>query len=250
MRIHVLSDLHQEFGEVDVPSVASDCVVLAGDVSTKLHGFEWISKRFRSVPVIYICGNHEFYGAKTPSLIDKLRTAAMGTNIHFLENDSVVIDGVPFFGCTLWTDMALQGDWLQGAGEAGAVMNDYKKVRNSTKGYKKLTPRDTRLMHLASQDAMCRFFESHDPKKCVVVTHHAPSIRSLPENRHSELISCAYASPLDDFVMKHQPRLWIHGHIHHSCDYLIGETRVLLNPRAYPDSPNPSFAPDLVVSLD
>ncbi len=250
MRVHVLSDLHQEFGEIDVPSVDCDCVVLAGDVSNKLHGFEWLAKNFKTTPVIYICGNHEFYGAKTPRLMDKLREAAAGTNIHILENESVTIDDVHFFGCTLWTDMALKGDWLEGAAEAAGTMNDYKKIRNSARGFKKLSPRETRSMNIASVDAIKRFLETHDPKKSVVVTHHAPSIRSLPESRHAELISCAYASHLDDFILKHQPRLWIHGHIHHSADYRIGETRVLSNPRAYPDSPNTSFISDLVVSLD
>ncbi len=134
MRIHVLSDLHQEFGEVDVPSLDCDCVVLAGDVSTKHHGMQWILRRFPNVPVIYICGNHEYYGDKLPSLTERLRQESRGTNVHFLENESVAICGIHFFACTLWTDMALHGDWLVGAAEAGAEMNDYKRVRCSNQG--------------------------------------------------------------------------------------------------------------------
>lgn len=249
MRIHVLSDLHQEFGEIDVPDVDCDCVVLAGDVSTKQNGLKWIVKRFKDTPVIYICGNHEFYGEKIPHLSEKLRREASGTNVHFLENDSVVIDDVHFFGCTLWTDMALKGPWQEGAAEAAGAMNDYKRIRNSARGYKKLSPIDTRTIHLNSLAAMEKFFEEVDPKRSVVVTHHAPSIRSLPERRHAKLISCAYASNLDDFVLKHQPPLWIHGHIHHNSDYLLGKTRVLANPRAYPDDSNTGFVPDLVVEM-
>ncbi|QIF05885.1 metallophosphoesterase family protein [Roseimicrobium sp. ORNL1] len=249
MRIHILSDLHQEFGESDVPEVACDAVILAGDVSTKLNGLKWIRRRFPSVPVIYLCGNHEFYGDKLPSITEKLRLECRGTNIHFLENDAVELGGYWFFGCTLWTDMALQGDWLDGAVEASSVMNDYKRVRNSAKGYKHLTPRDTRALHIASLEAMSGFLEAHDAEKSVVVTHHAPSILSLPEHRRAELISCAYASHLDDFILKHEPLLWIHGHIHHSNDYRIGRTRVLANPRAYPDGPNQHFNPALVLDL-
>lgn len=244
MRIRVLSDLHQEFGEIDVPDTDCDCVVLAGDVSTKLNGIKWIKQRFRNKPVIYICGNHEFYGAKLPSLMDKIRAEAEGSNVKFLENDSVVINGVCFFGCTLWTDMAEQG-----ATAAAEQMNDYKRVRNSAKGYKKLSPKDTRAVHFSSLETMRKCFEQHDPSKCVVVTHHAPSIRSLPKHRHADLISCAYASRLDEFVLEHQPALWIHGHIHHNSDYMIGQTRVLSNPRAYPDGPNAGFVPDMVVEV-
>jgi predicted phosphohydrolase len=249
MRIRVLSDLHQEFGEVDVPLVGCDCVVLAGDVSSKSHGLEWILRRFPDVPVVYICGNHEYYGEKLPRLTEHLREAAAGTNVHFLEDGFVTIYGVHFFGCTLWTDMALQGNWLVGATEAGDTMNDYKRVRNSRVHYRRLSPRDTRLLHIASLKAMRQFFATHDRRRSVIVTHHAPSIRSLPDHRKSELISCAYASRIDGFIEEHQPQLWIHGHIHQRNDYLIGATRVLANPRGYPDEPNKDFAPDLVVDV-
>jgi hypothetical protein len=128
MRLHILSDLHQEFGEVPVPRVDCDCVVLAGDVSTKTNGLKWILRTFTDVPVIYLCGNHEYYGENYPSLLDKLRDMAHGTNVHVLENESVTIGGVRIFGCTLWTDMALMGDWQIGCLSAGAVMNDYKRA--------------------------------------------------------------------------------------------------------------------------
>jgi predicted phosphohydrolase len=249
VRIHVISDLHQEFGEIDVPSVACDCVVLAGDVSIKRRGLKWILRRFPDVPVIYICGNHEYYGEKLPSLTKHLGEEARDTNVHFLENDFVTIGGIHFFGCTLWTDMALHGDWLAGAAQAAGDMNDYKRVRNSSRHYAHLSPRDTRQLHLGSVEAMRRFFADHEPRNTVIVTHHAPSIRSLPERRHTELISCAYASHLDSFIEEFQPQLWIHGHIHHNSDYHIGKTHVLANPRAYPDEPNKGFIPDLVVTL-
>src|SRR5262245_31338798 len=100
MRLYVISDLHREFGEVDVPMVDCDCVVIAGDIATKHHGLEWIRNRFSDVPVIYVCGNHEFYGEKLPRLTERLRDEARGTNIHFLENDWVTINGIHFFGCT------------------------------------------------------------------------------------------------------------------------------------------------------
>lgn len=245
----MVSDLHQEFGEVPLPRVDCDCVVLAGDVSTKANGLKWIAREITDIPVIYVCGNHEFYGEHYPSLFDKLREQSRGTNIHFLENESVTIRGVRFFGCTLWTDMALMGDWMDGAIEAGPVMNDYKRVRNAVRGYRRLTPRDTRLAHLASVVALRSFLSSGAPEKSVVVTHHAPSLVSLPEHRRTELISCAYASHLDALIHEFQPRLWVHGHIHHNNDYMIGDTRVLANPRAYPDKPNQGFIPDLVVEI-
>lgn len=249
MRLHILSDLHQEFGEVPVPRVDCDCVVLAGDVSTKTNGLKWILRNFTDMPVIYLCGNHEYYGENYPSLLDKLRDMACGTNVHVLENEAVTISGIRFFGCTLWTDMALMGDWELGCMAAGAVMNDYKRIRNSTLGYKRLSPRTTRHAHLVSVQAMRAFLEAGDSRSSVIITHHAPSLRSLPDHRRSEEISCAYASDLESLIIQYQPQLWVHGHIHHSNDFQIGETRVLANPRAYPDKPNAAFMPDMVVEV-
>jgi Icc-related predicted phosphoesterase len=93
------------------------------------------------------------------------------------------------------------------------------------------------------------FLETHDPTHTIIVTHHAPSLLSLPPHRRENKISCAYASHLDAFIKKHQPFLWIHGHIHHSIDYYIGSTRVLSNPQGYPDDPNPAFNSNLILKL-
>ncbi len=37
MRIRILSDLHQEFGPVELPRTDVDLTVLPGDIATKLH---------------------------------------------------------------------------------------------------------------------------------------------------------------------------------------------------------------------
>ena len=248
MRVHILSDLHLEFGPFDYPDVGADLVIFAGDVHTKMNGLKWILETITHVPVIYIMGNHEYYGAKLPRLVKKLQSEAQGSNVHVCENDVVEVGGFRLIGCTLWTDMALQGDVMIGSIEALHQMNDYKRIRHSL-SYKKLRPEQTRQCHRASVSAIRAFLGSGNARRSVVVTHHAPSILSLPEHRRDELISCAYASHLDALICEYRPALWIHGHIHHSHDYRIGDTRVIANPRAYIDEPNPNFDPSLVIEL-
>ena len=124
-----------------------------------------------------------------------------------------------------------------------------KRIRNSSRGYKRLCPEDTRKIHLRSLERMGKFLEEHDPSRTIVVTHHAPSALSLAEDRRNKTISCAYASHLDDFILRHQPRLWVHGHIHHNSDYLIGNTRIIANPQAYPEDPNEGFIPNFIVEV-
>jgi len=249
MRLHLLSDLHMEFGAVEIPRVDCDVVILAGDISTKHLGVRWAIQQWPDVPVIYVLGNHEYYGARFPRLVEKLRAAAAGTHVHVLENDTVSLGGMTFFGATLWSDLELNSDWITGAAEAGSVMNDYQRIRNSDAHYRHLHPADTRAQHLKTREALAATLADGNGARTVVVTHHAPSIQSLPAHRREKLLSCAYASRMEDFIQEHQPRLWIHGHIHHSNDFQIGATRVLANPRAYPDEPNATFDPALVVEL-
>ena len=249
MRIHVLSDLHLEFGPIELPKVDADLIILAGDVHTKLNGIRWIRDNIPETPVIYLAGNHEYYGEKLPRLLDKIREEATGTNIHLLENESFEFGGFRFFGATLWTDMELHGDHHVGCLEAQLKMNDYKRIRRFP-DYRKLRPVDTRAMHHASVRHIETFLNSGDSRRSVVVTHHAPTILSLPEHRRTEIISCAYASRLESFIEDHEPLLWIHGHIHHSQDYRLARTRILSNPRAYIDDPNPNFNPSLIVDLE
>ena len=250
MKIRILSDLHREFGSTEIPG-NDDCdlIILAGDISTKLNGLSWVHEFCRNTPAVYICGNHEFYGDKLPRVTEKLIQNTKGSSIHVMENDFFKIQGWWIYGCTLWTDLELVSDWQTGASYAGECMNDYKRIRNSSKGYRKLAPFHTRSIHLNSVVLLKKFLDEHDPAKTIVVTHHAPSKLSLPGRRREQNISCAYASNLDDLIQKYQPHLWIHGHIHHNVDYKIGNTRVLSNPQGYPDEQNPEFVKDLVVEL-
>ncbi len=83
----------------------------------------------------------------------------------------------------------------------------------------------------------------------MVVTHHSPSAQSIPRQYENDILSASYASNLDNLVRELEPDLWVHGHMHETCDYLIGKTRVVCNPRGYPDERNPQFDPTLVVSV-
>jgi hypothetical protein len=108
---------------------------------------------------------------------------------------------------------------------------------------------DTAGIHYRSRAWLAEQLEKNRGAKIVVVTHHAPSKRSLPPRFDDDLLSAAYASHLDELVEHSDARLWIHGHVHEQQDYMIGTTRVLCNPRGYPDEFNTSFAPDLLATV-
>lgn len=249
MKIQLLSDLHLEFQHYPYSETDADVVVLAGDINIKKRGLSWIEDHIKGKPVIYIMGNHEYYNGAYPKVFRETKELAKNTDIHVLENDRVTLDGITFLGCTLWTNFSLLEDPRIAGYFCQQKMNDYKKIRLWPR-YSKLRSIDVALIHKKSMSWLGKELASCDCDKTVVVTHHAPSIQSLPLHRHEEELSAAYASDLDDFILTHQPAYWVHGHIHHSSDYRIGKTRVLSNPKGYPDDPNEDFDPCFLFGVE
>lgn len=251
MRIHVLSDLHLEFEGFTPPVVARDVVILAGDINVGDRAIAWAVRNFAPTPVVYVLGNHEYYGEALPKHRDTMRRRCEGTNVHLLDDDAIEINDVMFLGTTLWTDFELFGGDPRLAGDlATRMMTDYRKIRVSPE-FRKLRSIDTAMIHQRSRRWLEAAMAEHAHRRVVVVTHHAPSMKSVPHRYSEDLLSAAFASRLDDLVLAGRPLLWVHGHTHDSMDYMIGSTRVLCNPRGYiPEEPNALFDPALIVDLD
>ena len=242
MKIQILSDLHVEFENYSYPDCDCDVVVLAGDIHVKERGVKWALENIKDKPVIYVLGNHEFYGKTYPKLIGQLKDLAENTNVHILEKNVVTIGGINFLGTTLWTDFEILGDPRIAGYECQQVMTDYKKIRKLP-GYSKIRSLDTAIYHKHSKTWLQKEFERHQGEINVVVTHHGPSIQSAPEYYRENITVSAYVSDLDELILKYQPTTWVHGHLHNSSDYMISKTRVLCNPKGYPGEINPEFDP-------
>lgn len=248
MKIQVLSDLHQEFGTTELSFAQADVVILAGDVNLGTKGIEWILATIKDIPVIYILGNHEYYKGSYPKTLHKIKEVAEGTNVQVLENRSVVIDDITFHGATLWTDFELLGDSRVNGSICQEKMNDYKMIRRDPT-YSKLRSVDTYVIHKASMKWLEESLASTATQKNVVVTHHAPSIQSIPSEQRESVISSAYASNLEPFIQKYSPAYWIHGHIHVQARYIVGNTTVLCNPHGYIDEPYNGFDRNLIIEI-
>jgi Icc-related predicted phosphoesterase len=108
---------------------------------------------------------------------------------------------------------------------------------------------DTSIIHRKSLKWLQDSLLKNKLKKSVIITHHAPSKKSIPLSFQKDILSAAYASNLDNFVADAGADLWIHGHIHHQLDYRMGKTRIICNPRGYPDEPSDRFEPNLVIEV-
>ena len=249
MRLHVLSDLHLEHAAFEPPPVAADAVVVAGDLHPGLRGLEWAAGRWPDRPLVLVPGNHEFYGHAYPRLVRELeaRAATLGPHVHVLSDRALALGGVRFLGATLWTDFELLGDAARSAAAAREQMSDFERVRVEP-SFSRCRPEDTVLWHRRSVAWLRGALADAAAVPTVVVTHHAPSARSL-NPLYTDPVAAAYASHLDDLVAGSGARCWVHGHTHHCVDYRLGDTRVVSNQRGYPAEAVAGFDPALVVEV-
>ncbi|MBY3355152.1 metallophosphoesterase [Rhizobium laguerreae] len=254
MKIWAFSDLHLEFGVPfrHRPPADVDVIVCAGDVATKgvAPSIEWMLSNFgREIPIVFVAGNHEYYGASMQESIRNAENAQEYPNLHFLENDLVEIDGVLFVGGTLWTDFSLFGrepSLAMAAAQTG--MNDFKRIKYTKIPFRKFRPIHAFRKHQETRDYLFSELRKRIAQHTVVVSHHAPSHRSISAEFRDDPLSPCYASDLEELIDETQPTAWIHGHVHHHCDYMIGDTRVIANPRGYPGESS-GFEPAFTVEI-
>lgn len=258
MKIQVLSDLHLEHCagiqgvslEEIAPPVRHDVLVLAGDID---QGWRSMTRYGQcGVPVIYVAGNHEFYRGHLNRVNIELRQCAKAIGIHYLCEDAVVIDGVRFLGTTLWTDFALYpGREHESMTAAREGVADFSWIRTPN-GF--FTPEQSVLMHRVARQWLGEQLATPFDGPTVVVTHHGPSGRSTAKEFQDHPLNPAFTSELTELAGLAD--VWIHGHVHHSCDYDWYGTRVIANPRGYPlrrEPPlqweNPTFNPECIVEV-
>ena len=282
MKIKLVSDLHLEFSDINIKNDQNyDVLILGGDIciaqdlddfpeqnvrtaamlemlssrQEKAQRFRDFFKRcsFQFPHVIYIMGNHEFYHGKFYAAVDYMRDeCAKYPNVYMLEQDMKIINDVVFVGGTLWTDMNRRDPLTMHA--VKDMMNDFRIVRNDQREYAAMSTLDVAIRHDKTLGYIKLIVQEHKDKKCVVVGHHAPSFKSVSEQYASQtLMNGGYASDLSEFIMDHpQIVLWTHGHMHQPFDYVIGETRVVCNPRGYENdgySEQSGWNPDILLEI-
>ncbi|WP_044212472.1 metallophosphoesterase [Flammeovirga sp. OC4] len=249
MKIQVISDLHQEFGFNEFNYDDADVLVLAGDIHLGTKGIEWILEEIKNIPVVYILGNHEYYKGSYPKTLNKIKNIGeKSEDVFVLENETCQLKNVTFHGATLWTDFQLFGNPRKYGIICQGKMNDYRKIRRDP-SYSKLRTIDTFNIHMNSIRWLEDSLKNTKTDKNVVVTHHAPSIQSIPDQYRQDPVTSAYASNLEALIEKYQPEYWIHGHIHTPVKYEIGNTKVVCNPHGYIDEKYNGYDPELIIEL-
>lgn len=264
MKIFLTSDIHSENPEgivdpnFDIKYLKfsypedADVVVLAGDIGEGIKGLEYARNCFADKEIIYVPGNHEYYESDL-AIIDDMIPKAKELGIHLLNNDSVIINGTRFLGTTLWTNFDNYSS--EAISKAERTMRDYHYItctswwkieHNKEKALRLMnsdsafsfdpecfSPTVAYLLHREAIGWLDQQLNTPHPGKTVVVTHHAPSLRSRIN------VDYAYASDLEKYIANRTDKidLWCHGHIHEPVDYEIAGVRIVSNPRGYPKFP-------------
>jgi len=241
MKITYFSDIHEEFGPLDIDLVKSgEVLIVAGDLSPlstgKVSGtLNKLSAKFEHV--VYVAGNHEFYHG---FIEDKPQE--LNENVHFLQNACKYIKGVKFIGCTMWTDFGKEDPSI--IYRAQRNMNDYRMICQGSSLdnilWENATSTITPTLILAKHKESIKYLEQEIAPGCVVVTHHAPHPKSTNPRHRDSSMNALYHSDLT--YLMGMPALWIHGHTHDTHSYSINGTKVRCNPRGYVNyEENPKF---------
>lgn len=243
MRIQYFSDLHLEFGALDVPETDADLIIAAGDVHIgPQQGVEWLKALGK--PVIYVAGNHEFYVHEYFETLTTLRIATAGSPVRFLEQDVWLFEGVRFLGCTLWSDLG--GADNERLERLIHSINDFRKIRY---GGTALNPEAYLGLYERSRQWLVEQLELPFPGPTVVVSHHAPTFWSW-RGSLSHMRRHAYCSDLKEILHSYEIAAWFHGHTHAVSDYRCAGARILCNPRGYaPDRLVDEFDPGRIVEI-
>lgn len=253
MRLAVFSDLHLSMAGMPLPQVECDVVILAGDLARPPQAMAW-ARQFEQ-PVIYVPGNHEYYGGSFDGTLAQLRQLAEGSRIHVLERGELKLGDARFLCCTLWTDFRLgatEAEREAAIALATEKVRDFSRIRMEEGSDALFTPLLSRKRFDESVAWLEQKFAEPWGGTTVVVTHHAPSTGSINPKYEGSPLNACFVSDIEAQVRRWNPPLWIHGHLHDSYDYRVGSTRVLCNPRGYVRNDvaeNAAFDPGLVISV-
>lgn len=251
MKVQIVSDLHLEFltivGVIELTERISnnsdaDVLVLAGDIcalnkrsSGNLSYFlDGVQDKYENI--IYVMGNHEYYGTSYSDVKELMKkTVKYRPNLTLLENESITIEDVTFYGTTLWFEETVQSSLIK------YNLNDYRCIKDFT------------------PDEYCReaikFIKSVEDSKSkkMLITHHVPHSRFISPMYVGHEMNCFYLNEIGQYLNKFD--LVTFGHSHASVDYQFSDrTKAISNPRGYVNFPqtegeNDKFNYQLIVEV-
>jgi Icc-related predicted phosphoesterase len=245
MKIRIFSDLHASRRNFYNYNYANeDLIVAAGDIAEGMNGIKFLEAvTSPHTPVLYVPGNHEYYGENYYELNDKFRAhnAKRESHVKVLLNEVYETSDVVFVGSTLWTDFDVYGTQDFSAKRWKSGLNDSIYIRTDNGGLQ-----SDDVIHW-NHEAINFIDSVKSPKKMVLITHYCPELSSHPQWRGSDL-NPGFITKIPERI-HNKFDLHIHGHTHNSMHYRsFGGPLVICNPKGYGDE-NHEFDPSLVLEV-
>jgi Icc-related predicted phosphoesterase len=213
-------------------------LTLGGDITTPYNGYEpllILADKFEDI--VYIFGNHDYWhssGELAENGIREFIEKNKLTNLHFLKNEIVTIEGHRFLGTTMWIPWQINCLRLQN------YMNDFKNIENA------------KTWIYEENKVSTKWLEDNIQEEDIVMTHHLPSYDLIDPEYQEDEMNIFYAERLTALIEMKKPKLWLHGHSHTSCDIQIGNTRCIRNPMGYGgvyNQINYNWNPELLIEV-
>lgn len=267
MKFRLVSDLHLDFSNYIVTSLPDDketVLIVAGDTCEGRYRtllFNFLDNHYhRFLKIVFVLGNHCYYGENFYTHGEVIQKEVQDNyhNVVFLNDTSYKLsDDIQIVGSTLWTDFDKGSPIMMG--DAVRCMADYMWIYSDDSGYSpiRLTPNEIYSQHKASVAYLKAAIHKYRNlgRSVVVVTHHAPTWQSVGDGFEGDGLNGAFVSDLSDLILDTKPVVWCHGHTHSARDYMVGDTRVLCNPRGYHSSRSgygekTNWNPDLIFEVE
>ena len=242
VKIAYCSDLHLDnfkyFGETIYPPIfnpyedKADILILAGDLyeykymQDHKQYIKSLSKMYKYILIVE--GNHEFY----ESDINDKPSFKYPKNVILLKNNTFIYEDIVFYGGTLWSNLSQLSSLDQY--NIKHMIGDFKLISDWVEGTKFTIEKMGSLYN----EFIENMYESHlnlqEGQKLVVISHFAPSLKSVTPGYENSALNPYFCNDIDELIKGMNIKCWVHGHTHSTHDYMIGNTRVVCNPRGYP----------------
>lgn len=254
MKIQIASDMHLETrsGAMPdqtefVPVADRDVLVLAGDIGIHTVAERFIDQQLRFSPVIYVPGNHEYYGLAFRDETDEFWAAkARETGaLHYLNSGTAEIGGVRFFGAPWYSDLCGRRgpDFVR---TVAAQINDFSSIGGGPVRFGAWSVRE----HLEAHAEQTRAIRALARQVDVVVTHWPPTWQAIGAKWAKHPLNPYFANDAEGLVREVGAQLWLSGHVHTAHDVMIGETRSAGNPTGYPhEAPSEGYSRAKVITV-
>lgn len=242
---YISSDLHLEFfvkREIDIlikkveNNVKDDpyenrILLLAGDVCTaKNDNLTYYLNSMQDLfsKIIYVPGNHEYYGSSIENgnillneKIDKLNERV--NNIYFLNNGRYhdKKNNIMIIGTVLWSDLSYNNSDIT---LAKYIINDFNYIHN-------FRPLDYQNMFNNNSKFLEEELKKYADSDKIVITHHMPSYDLVDEKYRNENNVC-FTSDMS-YLFNRSIKAWIYGHTHSATEQTINGILFKCNPIGY-----------------